>query len=103
MKKFLCCLYLHRNSCRLRTCHRVADRNANSRYLLHLHLQRLQPDTPMPEALWVSPAVPADIFEITKSWDIPLTDDPALATQKLDISNFEAPCGFILSSRLFLR
>ena len=41
----------------------------------------------MPEALWVSPAVPADIFEITKSWDIPLTDDPALATQKLDVSN----------------
>jgi hypothetical protein len=43
--------------------------------------------TPMPEALWVSPAVPAELFEITKSWDIPLTEDPALATQKLDISD----------------
>ncbi|MDO9300095.1 MAG: CapA family protein, partial [Anaerolineales bacterium] len=44
-------------------------------------------NTPMPAALWVSPAVPAELFEITKSWDIPLTDDPALATQKLDISD----------------
>jgi poly-gamma-glutamate synthesis protein (capsule biosynthesis protein) len=40
----------------------------------------------MPEALWVSPAVPANILEITKSWNIPVTDDPALATQKLDVS-----------------
>jgi poly-gamma-glutamate synthesis protein (capsule biosynthesis protein) len=44
-------------------------------------------NTPMPAALWISPAVPANILEITKSWDIPLTDDPALATQKLDISD----------------
>jgi hypothetical protein len=44
-------------------------------------------NTPMPPALWVSPAVPADLFEITKPWDIPLTQDPALATQKLDVSN----------------
>ena len=44
-------------------------------------------NTPMPAAVWVSPAVPADIFEITKSWNIPLTEDPALATQKLDVSD----------------
>jgi poly-gamma-glutamate synthesis protein (capsule biosynthesis protein) len=43
--------------------------------------------TPMPAALWVSPAVPANLIEVTKSWDIPLTEDPALATQKLDISD----------------
>jgi poly-gamma-glutamate synthesis protein (capsule biosynthesis protein) len=43
--------------------------------------------TPMPDALWVSPAVPAGLLEIAKSWGIPKTDDPALATQKLDISD----------------
>ena len=43
--------------------------------------------TPLPEALWVSPAVPADLVEIAKTWNIPLTNDPALATQKLDISD----------------
>ncbi len=43
-------------------------------------------NTPMPEALWINPAVPENLFEIIKSWDIPLTDDPALATHKLDIS-----------------
>jgi len=43
-------------------------------------------NTPMPEALWVSPAVPLNILEVTKSWNVPRTDDPALATQKLDVS-----------------
>jgi len=43
-------------------------------------------NTPVPEALWVSPAIPAELFEITKSWSIPVTADPALATSKLDIS-----------------
>jgi len=42
--------------------------------------------TPMPAALWVSPVVPASLLEITRSWDIPLTSNSALATQKLDIS-----------------
>jgi len=42
--------------------------------------------TSLPAALWVNPAVPANLFQITKSWGIPLTDDPVLATQKLDIS-----------------
>lgn len=43
-------------------------------------------NTPMPDALWINPAVPAGLFEITKSWDIPTTTDSALATHKLDIS-----------------
>ena len=42
--------------------------------------------TAVPEAFWVSPAVPADLLYISKSWGIPLIDDPALATYKLDIS-----------------
>jgi len=45
-------------------------------------------NTSISAALWVNPAVPAKLFEITKSWDIPLTDDPALATQKLDIADY---------------
>ena len=43
-------------------------------------------NTPMSPALWINPAVPAVILETTKSWNIPVADDPALATQKLDIS-----------------
>ena len=43
--------------------------------------------TPLPDALWISPAVPADLIKITESWDIPLTNDPLLATQKLAVSN----------------
>lgn len=43
--------------------------------------------TPMPDALWVSPAVPAQLVNLSQTWGIPLTDDPALATQKLEISN----------------
>ncbi|MDP2778619.1 MAG: hypothetical protein Q8O48_13350, partial [Anaerolineales bacterium] len=42
--------------------------------------------TPMPAALWVSPAVPNDLRLVAQGWDIPLVDDPALATQKLDLS-----------------
>ncbi|MDP1713853.1 MAG: CapA family protein [Anaerolineales bacterium] len=42
--------------------------------------------TPMPAALWVSPAVPNDLRLIAQSRDIPLVDDSALATQKLDLS-----------------
>lgn len=43
--------------------------------------------TPMPTALWVSPAVPAGLVVLSKTWNIPLTNDSALATQKLDISD----------------
>ena len=43
--------------------------------------------TPMPDALWVSPAVPAHLVELANASNIPLTNDPALATQKLDISD----------------
>lgn len=42
--------------------------------------------TPMPAALWVSPAVPNDLRLVAQGWDIPLVDDPALATQKLNLS-----------------
>jgi hypothetical protein len=44
-------------------------------------------NTPMPDALWVSPTVPMNLVQVAKSWDIPFTSDPTLATQKLDISN----------------
>jgi len=44
-------------------------------------------NTPLPDALWINPAVPADLFEIAKSWSIPHTNDPALATDKLNISD----------------
>jgi len=43
--------------------------------------------TPMPAALWIGPAVPAPLIELAKTWNIPFTNDPALATQKLDISD----------------
>jgi hypothetical protein len=43
--------------------------------------------TPMPDALWVSPAVPAHLVELANASNIPQTNDPALATQKLDISD----------------
>jgi poly-gamma-glutamate synthesis protein (capsule biosynthesis protein) len=42
---------------------------------------------PISEALWVNPAVPAEILITVKSWNISLTDNPVLATQKLDISD----------------
>ncbi|MBL0344687.1 CapA family protein [Candidatus Villigracilis affinis] len=44
-------------------------------------------NTPMPSALWIHPGVPAAILEATKSWGIPVTNDPALATNQLDISD----------------
>jgi hypothetical protein len=43
--------------------------------------------TPMPAALWVSPAVPEKLIDITSSWNIPRTNNSALATQKLEISS----------------
>ncbi len=43
-------------------------------------------NTPMPEALWISPTVPANLIAQTQTWNIPVTTDPALATQKLDVS-----------------
>lgn len=47
----------------------------------------LAPHTPMPHALWISPAIPPDILAVAQTWDIPLTDDAALATTKLDITD----------------
>ena len=43
--------------------------------------------TPMPDALWVSTAVPANLLELAQTWNIPRTDDLSLATQKLDIAD----------------
>lgn len=43
--------------------------------------------TPIPEALWVSPAVPAQLVGLSQTWGISITDDPALATQKLELSD----------------
>lgn len=40
----------------------------------------------MPDALWVNPAVPQDLQTIAQGWDIPIVDDPARATQRLEIS-----------------
>ncbi|MHB8776646.1 MAG: CapA family protein [Anaerolineales bacterium] len=40
----------------------------------------------LPDALWISPAVPDDLRLIAQKWDIPWVDDSALATQKLDVS-----------------
>ncbi|CAG1002468.1 Capsule biosynthesis protein CapA [Anaerolineales bacterium] len=41
----------------------------------------------MPDALWIDPAVPAPLADLSQTWGIPLTDDPALATQKLELFN----------------
>lgn len=43
--------------------------------------------TPMPDALWVSDAVPDDLLAIAQTWDIPLVEDSALTTQKLDVAD----------------
>ncbi|MBI5965547.1 MAG: CapA family protein [Chloroflexi bacterium] len=43
--------------------------------------------TSMPEALWISPAVPSDLIDLAQTWKIPQTDDPAFATHKLDIAD----------------
>ena len=40
---------------------------------------------PATPALWVSPAVPDDLRAVSQTWDIPLVDDAALASQKLDV------------------
>ncbi len=42
---------------------------------------------PMSAALWVSSAVPDDLRTTAQAWGIPLVDDSALATQKLDVSD----------------
>ncbi|MCE9646191.1 MAG: CapA family protein [Chloroflexi bacterium] len=44
-------------------------------------------NTPMPEALWIGPAVPADLLIAAKTWNIPVTDDPSLATQQLNVAD----------------
>jgi poly-gamma-glutamate synthesis protein (capsule biosynthesis protein) len=41
----------------------------------------------MPEALWIDPAVPTELVNLGHTWGIPLTDNPTLATQKLELSD----------------
>jgi poly-gamma-glutamate synthesis protein (capsule biosynthesis protein) len=43
--------------------------------------------TPMPDALWVGPAVPDELREYAKLTGLPMVTIPEIATQKLDISN----------------
>ncbi|MCB0101262.1 MAG: CapA family protein [Anaerolineales bacterium] len=43
--------------------------------------------TPMPDALWISPAVPDVLRESANASDLPLVDSSDLATQTLDISD----------------
>lgn len=49
--------------------------------------QPVSTNTPMPAALWIAPAVPAVLHEAARSSGLPITEDPALATQKLDVSD----------------
>ncbi|MEW5938450.1 MAG: CapA family protein [Chloroflexota bacterium] len=42
--------------------------------------------TPMPAALWVSPAAPPDLVRALEGWDIPRTHDPSRATVRLDVA-----------------
>jgi poly-gamma-glutamate synthesis protein (capsule biosynthesis protein) len=42
--------------------------------------------TPMPDALWISPAAPTPLLAAAQTWDIPHTSDPARATVQLDAS-----------------
>ncbi|WKZ34841.1 MAG: CapA family protein [Anaerolineales bacterium] len=42
--------------------------------------------TPAPDALWISPAVPDDLRAVAQTWDIPLADEVESATQILDVA-----------------
>ncbi len=42
--------------------------------------------TPMPEALWISPAVPPELADLARTWPIATTNNPVLATHKLDVT-----------------
>lgn len=42
--------------------------------------------TPIPEVLWISPAVPPKLVDLARTWPIPSTNDPVLATHKLDVT-----------------
>ena len=46
----------------------------------------LPTSTPMPAALWISPAAPPDLRTALAGWSIPHTDDPARATARLDVA-----------------
>lgn len=42
---------------------------------------------PLSDALWVSPAIPDDLRTLAQTGGVSITEDPALATQTLDVSN----------------
>lgn len=50
-------------------------------------VQSTPTQTPIPDALWVSPAVPDDLREMAEGSGFPLTDVRELATQTLDVSD----------------
>jgi hypothetical protein len=44
-------------------------------------------NTPTPDGLWIAPGVPAPLRTLAGSWNIPLVNDAASATQILDVSD----------------
>src|SRR5689334_14882038 len=44
-------------------------------------------NTPRPDGLWISPGVPTTLRTLAESWNIPRVNDPAAATQILDVSD----------------
>ena len=44
-------------------------------------------EPPLPDALWISPAVPDNLREIAKLSGLPIVDAPEAATQTLDVSD----------------
>jgi poly-gamma-glutamate synthesis protein (capsule biosynthesis protein) len=54
---------------------------------LELPVAATETSTPMPAALWVSPAVPTGLSAALNNWSIPRTDDPSLATVRLEPVN----------------
>ncbi|MBI3162258.1 MAG: CapA family protein [Chloroflexi bacterium] len=42
--------------------------------------------TPTPDVLWINPAIPASLLDVAQSWNIPITNNLALASHELDIA-----------------
>jgi hypothetical protein len=49
------------------------------------------PTATLPEALWINPAVPPALRKTAEGWGVPITDDPHLATLRLDIEQSALP------------
>ena len=41
----------------------------------------------MPDALWIPSRRTSRLVDLSQTWGIPLTDDPVLATQKIELSD----------------